>query len=88
MQAIPCLKEKVEKISKEKLDCLRQIARLQEEFDGKENECNELKDTMTELENTNISMKEIYEYKIRVSSHKLRRIIIVNCNNNSGKHTL
>jgi len=57
----------VEKISKEKTNCLRQIARLQEEFDERENECNELKVTITELESTNISMRETYEYKIHVS---------------------
>jgi len=67
----------VEKISKEKKDCLKQIARLQEEFDEKENECNELKVTMAELESTNISMRETYEYKICVSLQITRRIIIV-----------
>ncbi|XP_067209273.1 uncharacterized protein [Linepithema humile] len=74
VQAIPSLKEKVEKISKEKTNCLRQIVKLQEKFDEKENECNELKVTMTELESTNISMRETYEYKIRNLRERNRQL--------------
>lgn len=59
----------MEKLSKERANCLKQIVRLQEEFDEKENECNELKTTMAELESTNHSMRETYEYKICVSIH-------------------
>jgi len=49
------------------MDCLRLIAKMQEEFDEKENNYSQLKTTITELEDTSINMKESYEYIIRVS---------------------
>lgn len=57
----------MEKVSKEKMDCQKQIAKLQEEFFEKEIEYERLKATMIELQDTNNSMKETYEYTIRVS---------------------
>ncbi|XP_050451809.1 uncharacterized protein LOC126851669 isoform X5 [Cataglyphis hispanica] len=68
VQAIPFLKCKVEKISKEKTDCIKQIARLQEKFDETENECKQLKVTIAELEEINIKMRETYDQRI----HDLR----------------
>ncbi|KAL6436956.1 hypothetical protein ACFW04_004944 [Cataglyphis niger] len=68
VQAIPFLKCKVEKISKEKTDCMKQIARLQEKFDETENECKQLKVTIAELEEINIKMRETYDQTI----HNLR----------------
>ncbi|KAL6265416.1 hypothetical protein P5V15_002212 [Pogonomyrmex californicus] len=68
MQVIPVLKEKLEKISKEKMECIRQFTRMQEELDEKENECKQLKTTITELTDSNLNMKETYEYTI----HNLR----------------
>ncbi|XP_019699985.1 uncharacterized protein LOC105189740 isoform X4 [Harpegnathos saltator] len=65
MQAIQPLKEEMEKISKEKKDCIKQVARLQEEFCEKEEECEKLKVMMTELQDTISNMKETYEYTIR-----------------------
>jgi chromosome segregation ATPase len=67
VQAIPSLKDKVEKINKEKINCLRQIAKLQEEFDEREDECKQLKATVAELKDASNSLKEIYEFTIRVS---------------------
>lgn len=46
---------------------MRLIAKIQKEFDEKEDSCTELKTTILELEDTSISMKESYEYMIRVS---------------------
>ncbi|KAM0726495.1 Inositol 1,4,5-triphosphate receptor associated 2 [Formica fusca] len=68
VQVIPSLKCKVEKISKEKMDCMKQIARLQEKFDETENECKQLKVTIAELEEINIKMRETYDQTI----HNLR----------------
>lgn len=67
VQAIPALKDKLVKINKEKLCCLKQITKLQEDFDEKEDECKHLKATVTELKDTNSSMRDTYEYTIRVS---------------------
>jgi len=67
VQAIPSLKDKVEKINKEKINCLRQIAKFQEEFDEKEDECKQLKATVAELKDASNNLKEIYEFTIRVS---------------------
>lgn len=67
VQAIPVLKEKIEKITKEKMDCMRLIIRMQEEFDEKEDNCRHLKTMISELEESNVSMKESYEYTISVS---------------------
>lgn len=61
------MKEKLERITKEKTDCMRLIAKMQEEVYEKEDNCTELKTTIIELEDTSISMKESYEYMIRVS---------------------
>lgn len=49
------------------MECLKLIAKMQEEFDEKENNYRQLKTTITELEDTSISMKEDYEYTIHVS---------------------
>ncbi|XP_029674351.1 uncharacterized protein LOC115242296 isoform X7 [Formica exsecta] len=68
IQVIPSLKCKVEKIIKEKMDCMKQIARLQEKFDETENECKQLKVTIAELEEINIKMRETYDQTI----HNLR----------------
>ncbi|XP_072746042.1 uncharacterized protein [Anoplolepis gracilipes] len=68
VQVIPFLKNKVEKISKEKIDCVKQITRLQDKFNETENECKQLKITITELEEINIKMKETYDQTI----HNLR----------------
>lgn len=46
---------------------MRLIVKMQKEFDDKEDNCTELKTTIIELEDTSISMKESYEYMIRVS---------------------
>lgn len=67
MQTISALEEKIEKLSKEKTDAMRQVIRLQEEFDEKENECKYLKAAMAELEDTSIGLKKSYEYTINVS---------------------
>ncbi|XP_011693811.1 PREDICTED: uncharacterized protein LOC105453499 isoform X3 [Wasmannia auropunctata] len=72
VQAIPSLKEELEKVIKEKMDCLRRIAKMQEEFDEKESNCSQLKITITELEDTSLSMKESYEYTIRNLREKNR----------------
>lgn len=66
MQAIPSLKDKVEKINKEKVYCLKHITKLQEEVDEREDECKQLKATVAELKDTSVSMRETYEYTIRV----------------------
>lgn len=58
----------MDKISKEKTDYVREIAKLQEQFYEREEECGRLKITMTELQDTNNSIKENYESMINVSS--------------------
>ncbi|CAL1685492.1 unnamed protein product [Lasius platythorax] len=68
VQAIPPLKCKVEKISKEKIDYIKQITRLQEKFDETEDECKQLKVTIAELEEISIKMRETYDQTI----HNLR----------------
>ncbi|XP_018343709.1 PREDICTED: uncharacterized protein LOC108749461 isoform X3 [Trachymyrmex septentrionalis] len=75
IQAIPPLKEKLEKITKEKIECLKLITKIQEEFDEKENNYCQLKTTITELEDTNISMKEDYEYMIHNLREKNRKLM-------------
>ncbi|KYQ57008.1 Protein SAAL1 [Trachymyrmex zeteki] len=75
IQAIPPLKEKLEKITKEKMECLKLIAKMQEEFDEKENNYRQLKTTITELEDTSISMKEDYEYTIHNLREKNRKLV-------------
>ncbi|XP_018369157.1 PREDICTED: uncharacterized protein LOC108765104 isoform X3 [Trachymyrmex cornetzi] len=75
IQAISPLKEKLEKITKEKMECLKLITKIQEEFDEKENNYCQLKTTITELEDTNISMKEDYEYTIHNLREKNRKLI-------------
>lgn len=65
---IPSLKDKINKINKERTDYVRQIARLKEQFCKREEEYDRLKVTMVELEDTNSSMKENYESIVRVSS--------------------
>ncbi|XP_014469577.1 PREDICTED: uncharacterized protein LOC106741772 isoform X2 [Dinoponera quadriceps] len=74
IQAIQPLKEEMEKISKEKRDCIKQVARLQEEFCEKEEECEKLKVTIAELQDTNSSMKESYEYTICHLREKNRQL--------------
>ncbi|XP_018407442.1 PREDICTED: uncharacterized protein LOC108783384 [Cyphomyrmex costatus] len=74
IQAIPSLKEKLEKITKEKTECLKLIVKMQKESDEKENNCCELKTTITELEDTSISMKKDYEYMIRNLREKNRKL--------------
>ncbi|XP_029165443.1 uncharacterized protein LOC114936427 isoform X5 [Nylanderia fulva] len=64
IQVISPLKSKVEKISKEKMDCMKQIIRLQEKFDDTEDECKQLKVTITELEKMSIKMRETYDQTI------------------------
>lgn len=49
------------------MDCMKQIARLQEKFDETENECKQLKVTIAELEEINIKMRETYDQTIHVS---------------------
>ncbi|XP_011251629.1 uncharacterized protein LOC105248507 isoform X3 [Camponotus floridanus] len=68
VQTIPSLKCKVEKISKEKIDFMKQIAKLQEKFDETEDECKQLKVTIAEMEEINIKMRESYDQTI----HSLR----------------
>lgn len=46
---------------------MRLIAKMQEKFDEKEDSFKQLKSTILELEDTSITMKENYEYMIRVS---------------------
>lgn len=74
MQVIQPLKEEMERISKEKRDYVKQVAKLQEEFCEKEEDWEKLKITTAELQETISDMKETYEYTIRVSYTKLPRI--------------
>jgi len=60
----------VEKISKEKIDCMKQIAKLQEKFDETEDECKQLKVTIAEMEEISIKMRESYDQTIHVSLKK------------------
>lgn len=57
----------MEKISKEKIDYIKQITRLQEKFDETEDECKQLKVTIAELEEISIKMRETYDQTIHVS---------------------
>lgn len=57
----------MEKISKEKNDCMKQITRLQEKFDETEDECKQLRVTISELEKISIKMRETYDQTIHVS---------------------
>ncbi|EGI57194.1 Protein SAAL1, partial [Acromyrmex echinatior] len=75
IQAIPSLKEKLEKITKEKMEYLKLITKIQEEFDEKENNYCQLKTTITKLEDTNINMKEDYEYTIHNLREKNRKLM-------------
>ncbi|XP_011345233.2 uncharacterized protein LOC105283844 isoform X2 [Ooceraea biroi] len=75
VQAIPSLKDKVEKISKEKVICLRQITKLQEEFNEREDECKQLKVTVTELKDASSNMKDTYEFTIRNLREKNRQLV-------------
>ncbi|XP_012054982.1 PREDICTED: uncharacterized protein LOC105618053 [Atta cephalotes] len=75
IQAIPSLKEKLEKITKEKMECLKLITKIQEEFDEKENNYYQLKTIITKLKDTNISMKEDYEYTIHNLREKNRKLM-------------
>ncbi|XP_020283673.1 uncharacterized protein LOC109854705 isoform X4 [Pseudomyrmex gracilis] len=64
LQTISALEEKIEKLNKEKTDAMKQVIRLQEEIDEKENECKYLRIVMAELEDTSIGLKKSYEYTI------------------------
>lgn len=57
----------MDKIGKEKLDCMKQIAKLQEKFEEMEEECKQLKVTIAEMEEINNKMKENYDQTIHVS---------------------
>lgn len=57
----------MEKVTKEKMEYQKQIVKLQEKFYEKEEENERLKTTMAELQDTSISIKDSYEYTIRVS---------------------
>ncbi|XP_039302572.1 uncharacterized protein LOC105194543 isoform X5 [Solenopsis invicta] len=69
---IPFLKEKLEKITKEKESFIDVIAKMQEEFEEKEDSCRYLRTTITELEDTSISLKENYECMISSLREKNR----------------
>lgn len=76
MQAIQPLKEQIEKFNRKERDYVRQANRLQEELYEKEDECEKLTATTAELQDTNSSIKEIYENTILVSL-KIPRIFRV-----------
>lgn len=69
----------MEKISKEKIDCMKQIAKMQEKFDETEDECKQLKVTIAEMEEISIKMRESYDQTIHVSLKKKNYYGIV-CN--------
>ncbi|XP_036149163.1 uncharacterized protein LOC105830282 [Monomorium pharaonis] len=72
IQIIPSLKEKLEMITKEKMNCIEVIAKMQEEFDEKENNFRHLKSTITELQDSSINIKENYECVISSLREKNR----------------
>ncbi|XP_032673235.1 uncharacterized protein LOC116845069 isoform X3 [Odontomachus brunneus] len=77
-QAIQPLQEKLEKINKEKRDCIKQVARLQEELCEKEEECEKFKVMIAELQDTNSSTKDIYEITISNLHEKNRQLMDAN----------
>ncbi|KAL0105153.1 hypothetical protein PUN28_016656 [Cardiocondyla obscurior] len=75
IHSISSLKEKLEKITKEKMDYMKLIIKMEEKLNEKEDSCKQLKSTVDELEDSKISITESYKSMIENLREKNRLLM-------------
>ncbi|XP_071554414.1 uncharacterized protein [Temnothorax nylanderi] len=74
VHTISSLEEKLEKITKEKIDCMKKINKMQKEVNEKDESCKQLEVMVINFKGTNNNMKESYErdiYELREKNREL-----------------